>query len=1468
MKRLSLLSAVFLSTSILGLADPLPEAPPTVTPLLAGSFNLDWDGTLGNTYFVEYSSDLISWQYMPVIKSGTGIPLGYGFFSSDKLFLRLHYTDIPTSDPLTADFDGDGISNWDEVKEGGNNTDPFLYQDLNGNGIADDWELFWNSEFSVFPKPLKAELTYRGNTTKNIYLSNPVSPDANFTITLQNNIAPNQVGYTSTDSITGTAVYAWNDISTTGTSIASLSSVDDGSAEIALTQITIPFYGTSYNKVFVSSNGLITFGSGNQAYSNQSIPNSPTPNLFIAPFWDDLDTRTSGEIYYKEEPEKLTIQFEMVAKHAGAGTYTFQAVLHTNGEIEFFYKSMTGALDSATVGVESNDGSDGLEIVNNSSYIQNLMAVKVSTVPLKFIKVSPLSGTTLAGNISTLVATFNSWDLPPGTYTANIQASHTGTGTSPWNTPAILEVTNPPTNIAITSPSDGDTLLTSQNIDFRVTATDDDFGVERVEFYDGTTKLGEDTTSSYYYYWNALTAGTHELTAKAIDQLGTETISSIVTVTVLADSDHDSMADAWEMLHFGNLDESPYDDFDNDGYTNKEEYEGGHDPKVVEDTDSDGMPDGWEEDNNFDILADDSSGNPDNDGLTNLQEYQAGTSPIVTDTDDDGVSDGEELGYGTNPLVADNWLNRDSDADGLDDIVEILLGLNPFNADSNSNGMNDGVELLAGGTPWENGAAPPTVQQPPVLGTPPTPDPLPQAPPVLQPAEYDILIESVNISFPKYGHPTLQDLNPAKRYLVKKISQRYAGSNGEVESGPIGINGSSTSSIDAQTGEVTTNGDSFVGSFGAISSPILQRGTKTQNGYDDPPNSNSDGTATIVGVTLLSNENTTENMVSNAATELEDFADQFSPGTPFAYRNVHKNELKIDYKKVQFKFKWKAGTTEEQKHSITYLLIFKPEDDPETPSVDESIENAEVIETIQWDGNTNESEVFVVDPDSKKSGKDGEYSLVSVDLITDLNNDGEINSADNVLRDISLKVGASNEDIEKGTEYHFANDNISNGAWDAEDTGAVSFTYAGPVSDGYGTMPPPPSSYVNDDDLEEIHIKLNGLNSGVVWFSHGSISQMEFFTSRECTPSNSLGNLSSLTPFDLASGAFPETLYIKVGSGGSSLTKESGKYLEMYVGKSVSDTWTKVQIRWTVVKKFGAAHYFHAARDYIMENNALMCVKEHGYPLQSTSPDILFRLCIMREEATEFAAQSTGSKGIQDFSAAWAISNPAVVINGNQNFWSQGWDESNLIDLAFMEKNIANKCHGRVITGGIIRLISSDNFDATTLPAAGSPLAGPDPIPGTANPGGKYVGWIKNPQGGGSWDFAAGQAEGWRAMGGLSTFYASPLRADKAHQMVGYAKVTETGKGVVFTATQIKGVGAAPAFAAEAKLSGVPPLVPSTDPNAIKLFILDSGAGSLGLMHKDPSNTLQDVYIGRKSKWGIPYYVNNYLMFYPEYPRP
>ncbi len=69
-----------------------------------------------------------SWTYVPMLEPGAGQVIAWGFSSSaGQFFLRLRYADIPTDDPFNADFDGDGVSNWDELMQG---TDPLSAADV------------------------------------------------------------------------------------------------------------------------------------------------------------------------------------------------------------------------------------------------------------------------------------------------------------------------------------------------------------------------------------------------------------------------------------------------------------------------------------------------------------------------------------------------------------------------------------------------------------------------------------------------------------------------------------------------------------------------------------------------------------------------------------------------------------------------------------------------------------------------------------------------------------------------------------------------------------------------------------------------------------------------------------------------------------------------------------------------------------------------------------------------------------------------------------------------------------------------------------------------------------------------------------------------------------------------------------------------------------------------------------------
>jgi len=91
---------------------------------------------------------------------------------------------------------------------------------------------------------------------------------------------------------------------------------------------------------------------------------------------------------------------------------------------------------------------------------------------------------------------------------------------------------NVPPSVSITSPANNATFATGSNITVSASASDSDGSVSKVDFYNGTTLLGTDTSSPYSFTWNAVGAGTYTLTAKATDNANAVTTSSAVNITV------------------------------------------------------------------------------------------------------------------------------------------------------------------------------------------------------------------------------------------------------------------------------------------------------------------------------------------------------------------------------------------------------------------------------------------------------------------------------------------------------------------------------------------------------------------------------------------------------------------------------------------------------------------------------------------------------------------------------------------------------------------------------------------------------------------------------------------------------------------------------------------------------------------------------------------------------------------------
>ncbi len=82
------------------------------------------------------------------------------------------------------------------------------------------------------------------------------------------------------------------------------------------------------------------------------------------------------------------------------------------------------------------------------------------------------------------------------------------------------------------------------------------------------------------------------------------------------------------------------------------------------DSDGDGMPDAWEA--FYDLNPDDPSDaedDSDDDGLTNKHEFEQNTDPLNPDTDGDEYSDGEEIDAGSDPLDENSIPNKPPVAD-------------------------------------------------------------------------------------------------------------------------------------------------------------------------------------------------------------------------------------------------------------------------------------------------------------------------------------------------------------------------------------------------------------------------------------------------------------------------------------------------------------------------------------------------------------------------------------------------------------------------------------------------------------------------------------------------------------------------------------------------------------------------------------------------------------------------------------
>ncbi len=100
----------------------------------------------------------------------------------------------------------------------------------------------------------------------------------------------------------------------------------------------------------------------------------------------------------------------------------------------------------------------------------------------------------------------------------------------------VVDPGNESPTVSITSPASGSSFVLGESINLTASANDTDGTVTKVEFYNGSTLLGEDTTSPFSFSWTPTTAGNYSLTARATDNENASTTSTAIQVEVTDNS--------------------------------------------------------------------------------------------------------------------------------------------------------------------------------------------------------------------------------------------------------------------------------------------------------------------------------------------------------------------------------------------------------------------------------------------------------------------------------------------------------------------------------------------------------------------------------------------------------------------------------------------------------------------------------------------------------------------------------------------------------------------------------------------------------------------------------------------------------------------------------------------------------------------------------------------------------------------
>ncbi len=236
-----------------------------------------------------------------------------------------------------------------------------------------------------------------GNTTLTLSSApDPVAP----TITCPANITVNaELGYCDAyvnyippwaDSLVNVGNYTgggiiYAPIAGTGTSVSLADDQLSGAINIGF---PFNFYLNSYNNVYISSNGFLTFDptADDGCCTGQLIPDATSPNNLIAFAWNDLNPELGGTIEYftvgSAPNRRFIVNFTNIQHYPGGNPVTSQIQLHEGiGVIEIHTTNMPSDGSNHTMGLENASGNAATYVTERNSQIWSTSNEGIQFIP-------------------------------------------------------------------------------------------------------------------------------------------------------------------------------------------------------------------------------------------------------------------------------------------------------------------------------------------------------------------------------------------------------------------------------------------------------------------------------------------------------------------------------------------------------------------------------------------------------------------------------------------------------------------------------------------------------------------------------------------------------------------------------------------------------------------------------------------------------------------------------------------------------------------------------------------------------------------------------------------------------------------------------------------------------------------------------------------------------------------------------